>query len=147
VARSAVDIESLLAAGHDVFGDGERERIDRFAVGPHAGVESHIVIQMAAGHGAVDEGALGAAVVEEGGGPQGDELGLVLHVLAASGEGEESEGKGDYRSLAVAALYRTTARMGVMSHDREGVVLWLQLREQLQIPPSAPAFPETRTYV
>jgi hypothetical protein len=46
---------------------------------------------MAARHGALDQGPLAASVREEIGWAQGNEFRLVLHVLAAGGEGKQQQ--------------------------------------------------------
>jgi hypothetical protein len=46
---------------------------------------------MATRHSALDQRTLGAAVGEEIARAQRNEFGLILHVLPASGEGEEGE--------------------------------------------------------
>ena len=83
VAGRAVNVEAILPAQDHVLGHRERKLVHRLAVGTFARVERHVVVQMAARHGAFDQRPLGAAVAEEIAGPQRNVFRLVVHVLAA----------------------------------------------------------------
>ena len=55
--------------------------------------EKGVFVQLAAGDSVRNLGPNGAAIGEEGGAAMGDELGLVLHVLAAAGACEGSQAR------------------------------------------------------
>jgi hypothetical protein len=91
VAGRAVDVEPALAALDDFLGDREREVGGGLAVGALALEVSGVVVEVAAGDGALDQRALGAAVGEEIRGAQRDVLRLVVHVLAAGAKEKDGQ--------------------------------------------------------
>ncbi len=100
MAGRAVDVVPLLPARENVAGDGERESVGEL-VADFTCVEFGVGIEMAASDGVVGERPRRAMVVEEVGGPQGDVLGLILHILAAGGGAEEQGKNGDDAELSV----------------------------------------------
>ena len=84
VAGSAVDVVSLLAPSHNLHGDRERQHV-RFLALDQAGVEETIFVQLAARYGVRNLGPNRAAIREKRGAALGNELGLILHILATAG--------------------------------------------------------------
>src|SRR6202021_799434 len=106
VTRRAVDVETTLAALHNVPGNREWELIHELAVGAAAGKESHVVIQVAARYRPFDQRTLGTAVAKEVAGPQWNVFRLIVHVLPAPHAG--SEGHQDRAESEINAQLRTS---------------------------------------
>src|SRR5271169_6787811 len=90
MTRRAIDVVALLTASQHLHGNRERHQVGFFAV-DHAGVIEAVFAQLSASHGMRDLGSDRSSVSEESGAPLGNELGLILHVLAAAGNRERSK--------------------------------------------------------
>ena len=101
VARRAVNVEAVAPALQRVRGYGEGKLIHRFAVGPFAGIERHVVVQLPARHRALRQRPCAAPVAEEIRRPQRDEFRLIVHVLTAGGQ-REQRGRYNYPNLRAA---------------------------------------------
>ena len=87
MAGRAVDIESLLAAIENGFGDWKWEFRD-WVVTFFSGIEARVFVKMASGDSSGDQRTRSAAIVEEAAAGQRFVSRLIVHVLAAGG-GEE----------------------------------------------------------
>jgi hypothetical protein len=90
VARRAVNIESLLAPQNHILGHREREGIQKSSVRSLSRVKGCILIEVAARYRPLDQGPLRTAVAEERAGPERNVFRLVVHILPAAGENQET---------------------------------------------------------
>src|SRR5207248_228816 len=93
VARRAVDVEPFLSALEHIHGHREGQLIVLFAIAVgalrDAGVEVRVFAELAARNGIDHLRPRAAMIGEEVRAALGDDLGLVVHVLAAAGDQQE----------------------------------------------------------
>ena len=88
MTRSAVNVIALLSAGQQFCGDREGHVVSGI-VAQLAGVKICVFLQLATRNGAFDRRAGGAQVRVEIAARERFEARLVVHILAASGQGEQ----------------------------------------------------------